>query len=119
MSRWKARKWARSYGPGRRRRSRSTIRDADSAASAWASSPAVAGQDPLAQLVRGQLPCRHLDEKGQVIGTWLQALGPHRRQRCRYRMLPFRGLLQGLVLLCRHKYRLRLTVGADEDRRVR
>jgi hypothetical protein len=38
MQRWKACRWARSYRPGSRRRSKSISRDADSAASARASS---------------------------------------------------------------------------------
>ena len=51
-------------------------------------SPAVAGQNTVAQLIGGQLPRRDLDEKGQIIGTRLQALGPHRRQSRRDRVLP-------------------------------
>jgi len=62
-------------------------------------SPAVAGQDPLPQLIGGQPTGRYLGEQRQVLRAWLQALGPHRGQRRRDRVLPLGGLLQRFVLL--------------------
>jgi hypothetical protein len=62
-------------------------------------SPAVAGQDPLPQLIGGHPSGRYLGERRQVLRTWLQALGPHRCQRRRDRVLPLGRLLQRFVLL--------------------
>jgi hypothetical protein len=62
-------------------------------------SPAIAGQDPLPQLIGGHPSGRYLGERRQVLRTWLQALGPHRCQRRRDRVLPLGRLLQRFVLL--------------------
>ncbi|MGH3301828.1 MAG: hypothetical protein ACRDOK_09120 [Streptosporangiaceae bacterium] len=62
-------------------------------------SPAVAAQDAVAELVGGQFARRDRDEQRQILRTRLKAFGSYRRQRGRDRVLPLRGLLQGLVLL--------------------
>src|SRR5271166_863040 len=88
MQRWKACRWARSYWPGSRRRSKSISRDADSAASARASSaasvmPSRLRSTPLAGSRYGSpaalLTCGRGTGPAPAAHRWTAARPPPRR----------------------------------------